>query len=406
MSEPISPPGAGEAGRAPGRFLVVLAGLSAFGPLTTDLYLPGLPGVGRSLDAGAAGVQLTLTACVIGIAVGQLLIGPLSDMLGRRRPLLGGLVAFVLASLLCAAAPSLPVLIAGRLAQGVAGAAGIVIARAMVRDLYHGVAAARTFSALGAIVTAGPIFAPIIGGVLLLVTSWRGLFVGLAAIGVALLLVAWAATKETLPAGRRRQRALSQSMQDVSLLIRHHHFMAYALAGAFGFGVFFAYIAASSFVYQDVFGLSAQTYSLLFAVNGFTLMATNIANSKLVGRFALRRLLLVGVCLLASSGIAVALAAIAGAGAVVILPLLVLVAAGTGLTIPNSVALAMEGEAARAGTASALYGLLQFGIGAVLAPLVGVAGSSAVPMGLAMAVSGLLALASYLVLTRDRAAQF
>ncbi len=383
------------------RLVVVLGALSAFGPLTTDVYLPALPGLGDAFGASPSEVQLTLTACVIGLAVGQLLLGPLSDMLGRRLPLLVSLAVFAVVSLGCAAAPSLPVLIGARLAQGLAGAGGIVIARAMVRDLSSGLAAARAFSALMAIVTAGPVFAPLLGAGLLLFTEWRGVFVALAAIGVGLFLIALLATRETLDPSRRRPGALRRSFRDVAQLVRHRHFIAYALAGSLGFAGLFSYIAASSFVYQDVFGLSAQLYALLFAVNGVVLMSTNVANRRLVGQVEPQRLMLIGLSVICLAGLAIATATVAGARAGVVLPLLPLVAVGSGLSIPNSLALGMEREGERAGTASALFGLLQFSLGALVAPLVGIAGASAVPMGIAIAASALLALATFLLLAPD-----
>jgi MFS transporter, DHA1 family, multidrug resistance protein len=388
-------------GSAAGRILFVLAAISAFGPLTTDVYLPGLPGLARDLGAGATAAQLTLTACVIGLALGQLFIGPLSDMTGRRRPLLSCLGVFTVASVGCAAAPTLPLLIGARFVQGAAGAGGIVIARAMVRDIFAGAAAARAYSNLSAIVTAGPIFAPLLGALILLFSDWRGVFVALAVIGVLLTLTVLRLTVETLPPGSRKAHAVSDTLRNVGVLVRHRHYLGYVLAGAFGFGSMFAYISASSFVYQNVFGTSAQLYSVLFATNGLALMGANVLNGRLVGRVGARPLLRRGLFGLVCGSIAIAIAAIAGAGAAVILPLLALTVASLGFVVANSLALAMGGEAARAGAASALFGLFQFGVGAAIAPLVGVAGNSAVPMGIAMATSALLAAASFLLLARE-----
>ncbi len=382
------------------RLLLILAGLSAFGPLTTDVYLPGLPGLAADLGVTVAEAQLTLTACVIGLALGQLLVGPLSDMTGRRRPLLACLVAFAIGSLGCAAAPSLAVLIGARLVQGIAGAGGIVIARAMVRDLFSGAAAGKTYSNLSAIVTAGPIFAPLIGGGILLFSDWRGIFVALALVAVALWVVVYRGTEETLPAERRKAHALSHTLHSIGALLRHRRFMGYVLAGAFGFGAMFAYISASSFVYQDVFGMSAQLYSVLFAVNGIALMSANVVNGRLVARLGPEHLLRRGLLALSAGSCAIAAAVIAGAGAAVVLPLLFLSVWSVGFVVSNSITQAMSGEASHAGAASALFGLFQFGIGAGIAPLVGINGSSAIPMGIAMATMALAALASYTALAR------
>jgi MFS transporter, DHA1 family, multidrug resistance protein len=222
--------------------------------------------------------------------------------------------------------------------------------------------------------------------------------VALAVIGVGLFLAALLGTEETLAPSRRRPNALGRAFGDVRQLVRSRHFVAYALAGSFGFAALFSYISASSFVYQDVFGLSAQLYAVLFATNGLILMGSNVANRHLVTRIDPHRLLLSGLALVSLAGLALAAATIAGAGAGVVLPLVPLVALGTGLTIPNTIALAMEREGARAGSASALFGTLQFTLGALVAPLVGIAGTSAVPMGVAIAASALLALASFLLL--------
>jgi DHA1 family bicyclomycin/chloramphenicol resistance-like MFS transporter len=390
-------------GRSRRRILLVLAALSAFGPLTTDVYLPGLPGLAHDLGAGTAAAQLTLTACVIGLALGQLFIGPLSDMTGRRLPLLASLGVFIVASLGCAAAPSLPLLIAARFVQGAAGAGGIVVARAMVRDIFVGDAAARAYSNLSAIVTSGPIFAPLLGALILLFADWRGVFVTLAVIGVLLIFLVLRLTTETLPAEMRKAHAVGDTLGNIGVLLRHRNYLAYVLAGAFGFGTMFAYIAASSFVYQDVFGTSAQLYSVLFAVNGLALMGANVVNGRLVGRVGPEAQLRRGLTGLVSGSVAVALAAIVGLGAAVILPLLLVTVGSVGFVVANAMSLAMSGERARAGAASALFGLFQFGIGAIIAPLVGVAGNSAVPMGIAMAISASLAALSYSLIPRRSA---
>ena len=390
-------------GRSRRRILLVLAALSAFGPLTTDVYLPGLPGLAHDLGAGATAAQLTLTACVIGLALGQLFIGPLSDMTGRRLPLLSCLGVFVLASLGCAAAPSLPLLIAARFVQGAAGAGGIVVARAMVRDIFTGDAAARAYSNLSAIVTAGPVFAPLLGALILLFSDWRGVFVTLAVVGVLLIALVLRMTTETLPPEARKAHAVGDTLRNIGVLLRHRNYLAYVLAGAFGFGTMFAYISASSFVYQDVFGTSAQLYSVLFATNGLALMGANVMNGRLVGRVGQEPLLRRGLAGLVSGSVAIALAAIAGLGAAVILPLLLVTVGSLGFVVANALALAMAGERAHAGAASALFGLFQFGVGAIIAPLVGLAGNSAVPMGIAMATSASLAALSYTLIPRRSA---
>jgi MFS transporter, DHA1 family, multidrug resistance protein len=371
----------------------VLAALSAFGPLTTDLYLPGLPQLGRDLGASASSVEVTLTACVVGIALGQLLVGPLSDTVGRRRPLIGGLLLFIVSSLSCAAAPSIPVLDVLRLLQGFSGATGIVIARAMVRDMYAGVTAARLYATLGAIVPLAPILAPTAGGGILLFTSWRGIFAVQAAVGIALLAAAAAVTRETLPPAARHPGSVRGALATYRSLLGSRRYSRVVASGSLGFAAFFAYISASPFVYQSVLGFSAQAFGLLFALNGMGLLATNVVNARLVRTVPPERLMRTGLATMATAGVLTAGSAIAGLGAWALLPLMFVTVCSVGLIMSNSVALSMALESQRAGSAAALFGAAQFMVGAAVAPVVGVAGASAVPMGIVMAASGTAAVA-------------
>jgi DHA1 family bicyclomycin/chloramphenicol resistance-like MFS transporter len=235
---------------------LLLGGLSAFGPLSLDMYLPGLPQLGRELHASASATQLTLTACLAGLALGQLVAGPLSDRLGRRRPQLAGVALYAGASLLCALSPSIGVLILLRFVQGAAGAAGIVIGRAVVRDLYEGDAAARLFSSLMLVGGVAPILAPVIGGQLLQVTDWRGIFVVLAGLGAALLAAAVFFLPESLPPERRSSDGLPGTGRALRLLAADRRFTGYALTSGFVMGAMFSYIAGSPFVLQEIYGLS------------------------------------------------------------------------------------------------------------------------------------------------------
>lgn len=380
----------------------MLAGLSAFAPVTTDLYLPALPRLGRDLGVTAASVEVTLTMCVVGIAVGQLLVGPLSDTLGRRRPLIAGLVLFIASSLGCAAAPSIAVLDVLRLLQGISGATGIVIARAMVRDMYSGVEAARLYATLGAIIPLAPILAPTVGGAILLVTSWRGIFAVQAGVGLVLLAAAALITHETLDPAARHPGSVRGALATYRDLLHSPRYSRVVAAGSLGFAAFFAYISASSFVYQDVLGFSAQAFGLLFAVNGIGLLATNVVNARLVRSVDPERLLRVGLATIAVAGVLTAAAAIAGLGASALLPLMFAIVCSMGLIMSNSIAVSMALESHRAGSAAALFGASQFFIGAAVAPIVGAAGASAVPMGIVMATSGVAALAIGRTITRAR----
>jgi MFS transporter, DHA1 family, multidrug resistance protein len=377
----------------PLKLVVVLAGLSAFAPLSTDLYLPGLPQLGRALGAPTSSVEVTLTACVVGIAVGQLLVGPLSDTVGRRRPLLAGLALYVGSSLGCAAAPSIVALDLLRLLQGIAGATGIVIARAMVRDMYSGRDATRLYATLGAIIPLAPILAPTVGGGILLVTSWRGIFAVQAGIGLVLLVAAAWMTHETLAPALRHSGSVRGALATYGDLLRSRRYRRVVAAGSLAFAGFFAYISASSFVYQAVLGFSAQAFGLLFAVNGMGLLLTNVANARLVRTMAPERLLHTGLGTIATSGVLTAASAIAHLGAWALLPLMFVTVCSIGLIMSNSLAISMALESHRAGSAAALFGAAQFVVGAAVAPIVGVAGASAVPMGIVMAAGGITGLA-------------
>jgi DHA1 family bicyclomycin/chloramphenicol resistance-like MFS transporter len=372
--------------------LVVLGVLTSFGPITTDLYLPALPEVGDSLGVSASQVQLTLTASLIGLAAGQAIAGPLSDSLGRRRPLLVGLVLFALSSLGCAAAPSIVVLDVLRLVQGLCGAAGIVLARAIVRDCWSGAAAARIFALLFGAVSLGPILAPTIGGALLGIMDWRGLFVVLAGFGLVLLVATLVSVPETLEPAARRDTSLLVTLRVGRRLMADRLFAGYTLASGLAFGALFSYISGSSFVYQEVFGVSAQVYGLLFALNGVALLLASIANHRLQDRLGPALLLRIGMVTLVAGALAVSAVVLAAAGLVAFVVVLWFAVAGVGIIGSNAVALALEPHGADAGTASALIGVVQFLIGAVAAPIAGVAGDSAVPMALGMAGFAIAAL--------------
>jgi DHA1 family bicyclomycin/chloramphenicol resistance-like MFS transporter len=386
-------------------FVVVLGLLAAFGPLSIDMYLPGLPEMAHSLGASASEAQLTLTACLVGLALGQLLAGPLSDRLGRRGPLLVGVAAYSVTSLLCAIAPDVHVFTALRLFQGLAGAAGIVISRAVVRDMYSGVEAARFFSILMLVNGLAPILAPVIGGQLLKVTSWRGVFVTLAAIGGLLLLGAAVAMHETLPPERRRGDGLRATLATFRGLCRDTVFVGYALTCGLSFAAMFCYIAGSPFVLEDIYGVSPQLFSAVFAANACGIVAASQLNRRLLERFTpivlLRSALLAG----AAGGVALlALVLIGGLGVWAVLVPLFVVVSSVGMVMPNATALALTDHPETAGSASALLGMLQFVIGALVAPLVGVAGKhTAVPMALLIALLSVGALVAMGALTRRRA---
>ena len=385
------------------KFVLILGGLSAFGPLSIDMYLPALPRMAADLHAADTTVQLTLTAFIVGLSIGQLVAGPLSDTLGRRRPLVTGLVLYVLGSILCAVAADAWLLVAARVVQALGAAAGIVIARAAVRDLFSGTAMTKFFSTLMLVSGLAPILAPLAGGQLLRWTSWRGVFVVLTVIGVLLLVAAVVALPESLPASRRTPGQLGGVMRAYGRLLRDRDFVGYALASGLLFAAMFAYISGSSFALQGVYGLSPQTYSLVFGLNGVGIVLAGQLNGRLVGRFSERALLLAGLLAGAVGGLGVTLAVVTHLPLVaVLIPLLVMVSS-IGLVMPNSTSLALASHARSAGAASALIGVLQFLVGGFSTPLVGLGGQgTAVPMALTMAGFALLALLAFLTLPRRR----
>jgi DHA1 family bicyclomycin/chloramphenicol resistance-like MFS transporter len=364
----------------------VLGAVNAIGPLSIDMYLPALPEISRDLDAGASAIQLTLTACVMGLALGQLVVGPLSDRLGRRLPLMAAMLTYAVASILCALAPSAPVLMALRFVQGLAGAGGIVIARAVVRDLHSGAAAVRLFSSLMLVTGLAPILAPLAGAQVLTFSSWRGIFVVLGVVSALIAAVVAVGLGETLPPERRNRHGLGRTLRTMRELLRDRYFVGHGLAVGMAFGALFAYISGSSFVLQGIYGVSPQLYSVLFAVNGLGLIAGSQINARLVGRFGPATLLRHGLTMIAAGAatlLAVVLAGGLGVWAVLI-PMFVIVSS-LSFVGPNGTALALVDHAAVAGTASAVLGVIQFIVGALVAPLVGVAGTdSAVPMAAIM----------------------
>ncbi|WP_242440754.1 multidrug effflux MFS transporter [Streptomyces sp. CB02923] len=384
---------------------LILGGLTAVPPLSMDMYLPALPEVTNALHSPAATVQLTLTTCLAGMALGQMVVGPMSDKWGRRRPLLAGMVIYVIATALCALATNAELLIAFRLLQGLAGAAGIVIARAVVRDLYDGVAMARFFSTLMLISGVAPVVAPLIGGQILRITDWRGVFVVLTVVGILLTLLVWRRLHETLPPERRHSGGLGEALHTMRSLLADRSFSGYLIVGAFAFAALFAYISASPFVIQEIYGASPQTFSLLFGVNSVGLVLVGQINGKvLVGRVSLDVVLGIGLSVITAAATALLLMAGGVFGDVGLWPMaagLFVLMSAMGLVMPsaNTKALLRSGHAA--GSASALLGTSTFLLGSVASPLVGIAGEhTAVPMAVVQLSCGVLALLSFLGLCR------
>ncbi|WP_078850056.1 multidrug effflux MFS transporter [Streptomyces sp. NRRL F-5126] len=384
---------------------LVLGGLTALPPLSTDMYLPALPAVTKSLHAPAATVQITLTACLIGMALGQIVIGPMSDKWGRRRPLLAGMTVYVAASVVCALAPNAELLIAVRLIQGLAGAAGIVIARAVVRDLYDGVAMARFFSSLMLVSGVAPIAAPVFGGQLLRFTDWRGVFVVITVVGTLLTLVAAKWLHETLPPERRHSGGVGHTLHTMRGLLADRAFSGYLLTGTLAFTALFAYVSASPFVMQVIYGASPQTYSVLFGLNAIGSVGVGQLNGRvLVGRFSMHRIMAGGLAVITTASLALLLMTAGAFGHVGLAPVaagLFALMTGMGLVNANANTLGLMRASHAAGSASALLGTSSFLVGSLASPLVGVGGEhTALPMALVQVVCSLGAATCFVTLVR------
>ena len=366
--------------RSHAQLLVIVGALSAFAPLSIDMYLPGLPGLAADLSASPSQAQLTLTAFLVGLAVGQLVAGPLSDRLGRRRPLVVGVLLYAVASLGCALAGDIGMFALLRVLQGLGGAAGVVISRAVIRDHFEGSIAARAFAFAMLVNGLAPILAPIVGAQLLPVAGWRGIFLVLAAIGVALLAVILARLPESLPPERRRSGALGGVVRGYAGLLRDRPFMGHVLTVALAFSAMFGYISASPFMIQELYGQSPQTFSLLFGLNALGLVTATQLSGLLVMRVGPRRILRTGLLSGALGGGVLVAAAVSGAGLWAVAAGFFLVVASYGAIAPNATALALADHAHHAGSASAVMGAIQFLVASLMAPLVGLGDAgSAVP---------------------------
>jgi len=379
------------------RLVVLLGSLIAIGPLTIDMYLPALPAITEDFATTAAAVQLTLTGTLAGLALGQLLIGPLSDAFGRRAPLLAGIALHIVASVLCVLAPNVGTLGVLRVVQGLGVAAASVVAMAIVRDLFSGAAFARLFSRLMLVIGAAPILAPTVGGAVLRWTQWQGVFVALAAFGLLMLVVAAVALPETLPPHRRRRGGTVESLRTYRTLLRDRTFMGLVFVAGLGMAAVFAYVSGSSFVFQDQYGLSQQEFALAFGAGAVGLIAATQINVRLLRRFSPQQILVAGLTMGTVAGGALIVVAATGLGGLVsVLATLWIVLASAGLAMPNAPALAMTGYGEAAGTAAALLGAVQFGVGALAAPLVGVLGTGSLAM--AVVVAGCMAGATAVML--------
>jgi len=382
--------------RPPAYTVVVLGLLTMFGPLSLDLYLPALPQLADDLGTSTSAAQLSITACLVGLALGQLVAGALSDRLGRRRPLIVGLSAYLVASVACALAPSVTVLVVLRFIQGLGGAAGIVISRAIARDLYSGRALMIFFSRLLLIAGLAPVIAPILGGQLSRIMSWRGIFGVLAGFGAVLLLAGWFGLRETLPPERRVVGGFRRTLHGYNTLVHDRFFVGCALSSGLAGASMFAYIAGSTFVLQRIYGMSPQGFSLIFGGISFGLVAAAQGGARLALIWPLTRVLALGLAINLTGATALLVTVVTGLPLGALIGALVVMVCAVGLIFPTANALAMADYPGLAGTASSLQGLSQFLFGAIAAPLVGIAGEqTALPLGIVTTSVSLCAMASF-----------
>lgn len=386
--------------------IAVLALLSAIGPLAIDMYLPAFPEMSADLSTSASSIQLTLTAVLFGLATGQLVIGPLSDRIGRRTPLLVGTVACLLASVLCALAPNVGLLIVARFLQGFTGAAGVVIARAVIADRTTGSEAARLFAIMMAISSLAPVLAPLMGGGILAFADWRAVFWFLAAVNVLMFIGVLAFIPESLPPERRHDGGLRHLVSTMGSVLSNRVYLGYALAMGFTSMVLFGYISASPFVVQNIMGFSEGAYALTFALISVCIAAASAASSQLVRRYSPHRVLVAGiVCLLTGTSLLLIMVTVGGVPAWPTIAVLMLTVGSIGLIFGNAVALGIGEVRYAAGTGSAVIGAMQFTFGAIASPLVGLAGADAAwPMGVTLFTAAVLAAISLATLTRRRTA--
>lgn len=384
------------------KLALILGTLAAFGPLSIDMYLPGLPSIANEFGTTTAAVQQTLSVFFVGLALGQLAYGPLADRLGRRRPLLFGCGLYAVASLGCAAAPSLGGLMALRFAQALGGSAGMVIGRSVVRDLFDERESARMYSFLVLVMGLAPITAPLIGGQLLVAFGWRAIFLALGGFGLFCLGLVWFGLPETLPAERRSRSGLGAVLRSYGGLVGDGRYMGFAVVGGLASAAMFAYISGSPFVFIELNGVPPEYFGLLFGTNALGLIAASQLNRWLLTRYTGLRILSVALGVTAASSLALLAITVAGVGGFVgLLVLLFFCIASTGMVGPNSTAAAMAPYGRRAGTASALLGAAQFLLGALAGMAVGaLANGTALPMVGTIAVCGVGAFLVLRLVTR------
>ncbi|MBX5437296.1 MAG: multidrug effflux MFS transporter [Alicyclobacillaceae bacterium] len=383
------------------RTAFILGVLTALGPFSIDMYLPSLPQLTADLHSTASAGQLTLTFCMCGLALGQLIAGPLSDARGRRVPLIAGLLAYSVASGVCAMAPAMWVLIVLRFVQGMAGATGIVIARAIARDLYDGPQLTRFYAMMMVVGGAAPMVGPVFGGQVLRFASWHGVFGFLTFAGLAMALMVTFLMPESLPPERRLRGGIRKTVQTMVDLFRDWRFAGLAYTQALTSAGMFAYISASPFVFQDVFGVSPQWYGVIFATNALGFIVAGQVTSRLCIRFGEQRLFTIGVWVSFCASVVLFVTTHMRPYLLAIWIPVFATVTSVGIVGPAGSSLAMQAKGETAGSAAAFLGVLQMFTGALAVPLVGLGGSHAVgPMGVVIAVCEVCAITCCVTLVR------
>ncbi|MCR8660038.1 multidrug effflux MFS transporter [Paenibacillus sp. T3-5-0-4] len=365
----------------------ILGSLSALGPLSIDMYLPAFPQIAEEFNTSASLTQVSLTACLIGLAVGQLVIGPISDVKGRRKPLLIGMLMYAIVSIICMFSTSIWAFIGLRFVQGLAGAAGLVISRASVRDLYSGPELIRFMATLMIINGVAPILAPIIGGEVLNYTSWKGVFGLLSVFGIIMLIGIYYSLGETLPVHRRSRGGLKNTLRTFGSLLKDKSFIGYVLMQGFVMASMFAYISGSSFVLQGIYDMSVREYSIMFGINGLGIVIAGQCAGRLAHKFSPRSMIVTGLSMSGFGAILLLLAVFADLPLAFVVMGLFLVVSSVGLINTTAASLALEKQGERAGSASALLGTTSFLFGGIVAPIVGLGGEgTAIPMVVTIAI--------------------
>ncbi|WP_175073117.1 multidrug effflux MFS transporter [Terribacillus sp. AE2B 122] len=387
------------------RTALLLAVFSALGPFTVDMYLSSLPEMMNDFNTTASLIQASLTASLLGLGLGQLVAGPLSDVHGRRKPLLISMLLYFLVSIVCAFAPNIGMFIVLRFFQGFVASAGLVISRAIVRDRYSGVEMVKFMALLTMISNVAPLISPTAGSAVTTFTSWIGVFIFLGILGLILTGIATWGIKESLHAEQRVPSNFKELLRNYSSLIRDRSFMGYALVNGILFSGVFAYVSGTPFIYQNMYDISPQLFSVLFALNGLGIILGSQLVKWLSEKMDEHRIFRIGL-LIAFITTALILIIVLIHGSFITLFLAIfLFAVAIGIIAPVSFTLAMESQGHIAGSAAAVLGSLQFALGAITSPLVGIAGEdSAVPFGITIFMTSILAVIFYITLVRRSSA--